>query len=77
MRRLLLLAALLTPALSACTPSHCEVDGVKHRIGETYRCADGCNTCQCSPTGVSSTLMDCAEDTGGADDSGDTADSAE
>lgn len=74
MRRLLLLAALLTPALTACTPSHCEVDGVKHRVGETYPCADGCNTCQCGLSGVSSTLMYCAEDTGGgADDSGDTA----
>jgi hypothetical protein len=72
MRLSLLLAALILPALTACTPSHCEVDGVAHRVGETYPCADGCNTCECGLTGVSSTLMFCATDTGGPDDTADS-----
>lgn len=73
MRPLLLLSALLFPGLTACTPSHCEVDGVQHRVGETYTCADGCNTCECGLNGVSSTLMFCYEDTGGVDDTADSA----
>ena len=73
MRTLLLLSALLLPGLTACTPSHCEVDGVQHRVGETYTCADGCNTCECGLTGVSSTLIACYEDTGGVDDTADSA----
>ncbi len=77
MRHLLLLSAVILPALTACTPSHCEVDGVQYRVGETYTCADGCNTCECGLTGVSSTLMDCYEDTGGLDDTADTGTSAE
>ena len=77
MRRLALLIAVILPALTACTPSHCEVDGVQHRVGETYTCADGCNTCECGLNGVSSTLMDCYEDTGGSDDTEDTSASAE
>ena len=32
MRPLLLLSALILPGLTACTPSHCEVDGVQHRV---------------------------------------------
>ena len=77
MRHLLLFSAVILPALTACTPSHCEVDGVQYRVGETYTCADGCNTCECGLTGVSSTLMDCYEDTGGLDDTADTGTSAE
>ena len=77
MRLSLFLAALILPALTACTPSRCEVDGVRHRIGESYPCADGCNTCTCTLGGVSSTLMACYEDTGGAEDTADTGASAE
>ena len=72
MRRLLLQIAVILPALTACTPSHCEVDGVQHRVGETYTCADGCNTCECGLNGVSSTLMFCAQDTGDTADTADT-----
>lgn len=74
MRPLISLTALLLPLLTACAPAHCEVDGVSHRIGESYPCADGCNTCTCEATGVSATRMACLEDTGGGLD--DTADSA-
>ncbi|MBK7759910.1 MAG: hypothetical protein IPI35_26610 [Deltaproteobacteria bacterium] len=72
MRRLALLIAVILPALTACTPSHCEVDGVQHRVGESYTCGDGCNICECGLNGVSSTLMYCATDTGGLDDTADT-----
>jgi hypothetical protein len=41
MRQLSLIFALLIPALTSCTPSRCEVDGVAHRVGESWTCADG------------------------------------
>ena len=64
---------MILPLLTACTPSRCEVDGVGHRIGESYLCADGCNTCTCTLDGVTSTRMACLDDTGGVDDTADTA----
>jgi hypothetical protein len=70
MRLSSLLAALLVPTLTACTPSVCEVDGVAHRVGETYLCADGCNTCTCALDGVTSTRLACLDDTGGGGDTG-------
>ena len=77
MRRLLVLTALILPTLTACATSHCEVDGVHYQVGDSYTCADGCNTCECGLNGVSSTLMDCYSDTGGGDDTDDTSASAE
>ena len=72
MRHLLLLSAVILPALTACTPSHCEVDGVQHRVGETYTCGDGCNICSCTLLGASTTTASCIEDTGDGDDTADT-----
>lgn len=71
MRQLVLLTALILSTLTACTPSHCEEDGVQHRVGDTYTCADGCNFCECGVNGVTSTRLYCAEDTG-VDDTADT-----
>ena len=68
---------MILPLLTACTPSRCEVDGVGHRIGESYLCADGCNTCTCTLTGTFHTDMDCHYDTGGEEDTADTGASAE
>ncbi|MEY3212964.1 MAG: hypothetical protein RIT28_3445 [Pseudomonadota bacterium] len=73
MRRLTLLISLLAPALTACAPAHCEVDGVPHNIGDTYPCGDGCNTCTCTRDGVTSTRLACETDTGG-DDTDDASD---
>ena len=73
MRLFALLTAVILPMFTACTPSHCEVDGVSHHIGESYPCADGCNTCTCTHDGVSSTRMACLDDSGGAEDTADTA----
>lgn len=73
MRPLALLITLLVPTLTACSPSHCAVDGVQHKVGESYPCADGCNTCTCGADGVTSTRMACLDDTGGADDTADSA----
>ena len=75
MRHLALLIALVVPTLTACTPSRCEVDGVPHRIGETYAC--GCNTCTCELLGVSTTTMHCFDDPLNSEDTADTADTAE
>ena len=68
MRQLVLLITLIVPALTACSPPHCEVDGVQHNIGESYPCADGCNTCTCTVDGESHTDMDCNIDSGDSDD---------
>ncbi|MBK7759907.1 MAG: hypothetical protein IPI35_26595 [Deltaproteobacteria bacterium] len=35
MRRLALIITLLVPGLTACAPTHCEVDGVQHKVGDT------------------------------------------
>ena len=76
MRLFLLLSAVILPALTACTPSHCEVDGVHYEVGESWTCADGCNSCTCTADGVSQTDMACNVDTGGGDDPDDTSTSA-
>ena len=71
MRPLALLLTLILPTLTACSPAHCEADGVQYKIGDNYPCADGCNTCTCTADGVSQTDMDCNTDTGtveGGDD---------
>ncbi len=34
--------------------------------GETFKCADGCNTCSCRNGEISGTLMGCISDGGGA-----------
>lgn len=72
MRALALLITLILPTLTACSPAHCEVNGVKYEIGDSYPCADGCNTCTCRLDGVTSTRMACLDDTGGADDTADS-----
>lgn len=77
MRHFILLITLMIPTLTACSPSHCEVDGVQHKIGDSYPCADGCNTCTCTADGVSQTEMDCNTDTGDSEDTADTSASAE
>ena len=76
MRQLVLLITLIVPALTACSPPHCEVDGVHYEVGETWACADGCNSCTCTEDGVSQTDMACNTDTGAVDDTG-TSTSAE
>jgi hypothetical protein len=53
---MLILASLLT--LIACG-APCEVDGVTYADGESWTCADGCNTCACENGAVASTLMAC------------------
>ena len=73
MRRLLRITALIALPLTACTPSVCEVDGVQRRVGESWTCADGCNTCTCTLDGVSTTDMACNIDTGGPEDTGTSA----
>ena len=77
MRHLLLLTALILPTLTACSMGHCEVDGVHYEVGETWACADGCNSCTCTEDGVSQTDMACNTDTGAVDDTDDTSTSAE
>ena len=72
MRRLALIITLLVPGLTACAPTHCEVDGVQHKVGDTTPCGDGCNTCTCGLDGVTSTRMACLDDTGGVDDTADS-----
>ena len=72
MHPLLLLTALILPALTACSPSHCEADGVQYKVCDTYTCEDGCNTCECTADGVNQTDMACNTDTAtieGGDDS--------
>ena len=77
MRRLLVLTALILPTLTACSTSHCEVDGVHYQVGDSYACADGCNTCTCTEDGVSTTDMACNIDTGDSEDTAGTGTSAE
>ncbi|MEY3212963.1 MAG: Beta-microseminoprotein [Pseudomonadota bacterium] len=68
MRRHALVIPMTLPALTACTPSPCEVDGVAYRVGESWTCADGCNSCTCTEDGVSQTDMCCITDSDAVDD---------
>jgi len=53
-----------TLAVSGCGFG-CEVDGVRHRAGETFLASDGCNQCTCQWDGtVVCTRMACLDDTG-------------
>jgi hypothetical protein len=76
MRLTVLFITVIFPALTACTPSRCEVDGVRHRIGETYDCG-GCNKCTCELIGVSTTSMKCFDDPRDSEDTADTSATAE
>jgi hypothetical protein len=49
----------LSSLLACGTP--CEVDGVTYADGDTWTCADGCNTCACENGAVASTLMACED----------------
>ncbi len=63
-------------ALSALLTGCCvDADGNRRHVGESYTCADDCNTCSCGLFGESYTMMYCPDkdDDSGAD--GETGDS--
>lgn len=41
------------------TEKQCNDGGKLYQLGQTWACADGCNTCKCGEQGVESTLMAC------------------
>lgn len=40
----------------------CVVDGTTYELGESFDCADGCNTCTCTAQGIGSTMIACGVD---------------
>jgi hypothetical protein len=62
--RTLLTGLALAVALTGCC---IDADGNRRKPGESYTCADGCNTCSCKLFGQSNTQMWCIVDTGDTD----------
>lgn len=57
-----------TPKPDAASGKACEYNGTKYTLGQSFK--DDCNTCTCTESGLSCTLMLCGHLTGGSSGSG-------